>query len=89
MPDSKSVWIEITLTNGFKFFVEKTQFMGNYANLVGNHVTRLGAYNNAYFIVQPGAEVIKVKKVQDDSFYINFNQTVMAQKVTKQVEVLE
>lgn len=90
MPDYKKwTWIEVKLITGEKFYLERTTFMGNYANLVGQHISRLGAYNQAYEIVENHGDKIKVKKVADDSVYINFNQTVIARKVEKEVEVIE
>lgn len=89
MDYSKWTWIEIKLITGEKFYIEKGQFMGNYANLVGQHIARLAAYNHAYEKVEDHGDTIKVKKVFDDSLYINFNQTVMARKVDKKVEVIE
>jgi len=90
MPDyDKMTWIEVVMFDGFKFIVEKDKFMGNYANLVGQHISRLAPYNHAYQIIQNGAEQMKVKKYPDDTLFINFNQTIRAQRVTKKIEVVE
>jgi len=90
MPDYKKMeWMEIKLITNDKFYLPRETFMGNYANFVGQHISRLGAYNQAYEVVENHGDKIKVKKVADNTLYINFNQTVIARKVDKIVEVIE
>jgi len=90
MPDYKKMtWVEVFMIDGFKFVIEKSQFMSNYANLVGQHISRIAPYNQAYKIKRNGTDKMTIEKFADDTIYINFNQTVRAQKITKEVEVIE
>ncbi|MFX0134119.1 MAG: hypothetical protein ACFFDN_10795 [Candidatus Hodarchaeota archaeon] len=81
-------WVEVTLVTGYKFYIPEHIFTEKYENKVGQHMTRLGSFNEAYIKQSQTSELIKVRRVRDNSFRVNFNITATAINVDKKVEIV-
>ena len=88
MPDySKEVWVELTLTNGQKFYMTKTDFEYWQRN-IGQTVPRMTQMNKGFELTFASKEEIKLRKFEKDSFWVNPTYVIVV-KVDKRNVVVE